>query len=271
MDSESDEKSKSKTGFSDWWNKQSDGKKVIFVIGGIIGIFLIIGISTLVISFNSVVSQSSLAVVPTNTSNNIIILNSTGGADGDKYRIKGTVLNNNSYAADFVKIIVKAYDKNGKLVKEDFTYVYYGYDTAIPAKAQGEFEKAIDDPNSQIVRYEVTVASARQADEEPTTSTTPQIGGQEDKAISIVKNYGNGWVTIQHALDQTAKASEDSGNYISGGTWTAMAIDSSNYKVVYSIQENGATIEAIFNVNIDTEKVTGSNDFGKDTVSVAET
>jgi hypothetical protein len=46
---------------------------------------------------------------------------------------------------------------------------------------------------------------------------------------------------------------------------------SSNYKVVYNVQENGDTIEAIFKVNINTGQVTGMNKFGKDTVAVAET
>lgn len=104
-----------------------------------------------------------------------------------------------------------------------------------------------------------------------TNTTTTQNGGQKDKAISTVKNYGNGWTTIGQALESVTHTSEESGNYISGGTWTAEAIDSSNYKVTYNVQENGETVEAIFKVDLDTGMVTGMNKLGEDTVATAET
>ena len=261
-------------GFRRWWNKQSLGKQATLFIGGLLGLFLIIGIITFVIVIGYTVSHSYTATnAPSITSNNIIVLNnSTGRPDGKYYKIKGTIYNNNSYDADFVKIIIKTYDNNGKLVKQDFCYAYYGYDTRIPAKNYGEFEKSFEDPNGLIIKYEVSIGSASKAEQSITSTTsTPQIGGQEDKAISIVKNYGNGWATIQDALEKTTKTSENSGNYIIGGLWAATAIDSSNYKVVYNVQENGITTEAIFKVNIDTGTVSGMNKLGEDTVAVAET
>lgn len=131
------------------------------IVSSIIGVFLIILISAYIININS--THESLTVTSSPTANNIIILNnSTGITDSGYYTVKGTVLNNNSYAADFVSIIVKAYNKDGKLIKEESTYAHYNNEflTPIPAKTNGEFEISLEDSNKQIVRYELIIQRA---------------------------------------------------------------------------------------------------------------
>jgi hypothetical protein len=142
------------------WNKQGNRNKTL-IVSSIIGVFLIILISAYIININS--TPESLTVTSSPTSNNIIILNnSTGSTDSGYYTVKGTVLNNNSYAANFVSIIMKAYNKEGKLIKEESTYANYSNEFLAPilAKTNGEFEISFEDPNKQIVRYELIVQRA---------------------------------------------------------------------------------------------------------------
>lgn len=255
---------------SSWWSKQGTGTQLFLIVGGLFGIFLILGLAEFGIAMHSnsdlVMNGSAMAAAK-----NIIIQNTTGGYGDEEYRIKGSVLNNNSFDVDYVELNITGYAKNGTIVANDFTFVYVNSDTKMPAKTQGAFEKVLNDSNKQIVRYNITIKYLRVLGSSTNTYVASNSLEQEDKAISIVKNYGNGWTTIEQALESTANESEASGNDVTGGTWTATTIDSSNYKVVYSVDENGITQEAVFKVNIENHKVTGLNELGKDTVSVANT
>ena len=159
-------KSRSNVGL--WWDKQTDRNKQLISIGGVIGIFLLIGI--IVFMFNNTDINSNLPVAKQDiTSNNVIVLNnSTGGFNGTYYTVKGTIFNNNSYPVNHVSLIIKTFDENGKLFIANTTYAHFDEKdrlalSPIPANKTGNFELKIKDPNKEIVSYDIIVGSANDA------------------------------------------------------------------------------------------------------------
>ncbi|UTB33122.1 MAG: FxLYD domain-containing protein [Methanobacterium sp. ERen5] len=75
------------------------------------------------------------------------------------YYIGGYLINNNSNDAFNVKILATAYDKDGNVVATNESA--YLYPSSIPAKGSSEFYVDFPDNNSNIVRYEVKILSAR--------------------------------------------------------------------------------------------------------------
>ena len=133
---------------------------------------------------------------------NVVILNSKGYNDSsDYYIINGTVKNKNSFGVSFIKIAVTCYDKDGKVVTTDWTYVD---DTDVSSQDKSEFSFYINDPGNKIVKYNIKVLDADKslytapADNFSTTSTSNSNSGN-----SYSSNTGS-----------NSASSSDSGTYI---------------------------------------------------------
>lgn len=74
------------------------------------------------------------------------------------YYVQGYLINNNSNDVFHVKVNATAYDTNGNVVAiNDSTYLQL---TSIPAKGISLFDVVFNDPNNNIVRYDIKIVNA---------------------------------------------------------------------------------------------------------------
>lgn len=231
-DKKSSDEDKTIDWWIDWWNGKTDGQKGGMIVVTIISL-IILGLAITSISTSSTEIQATSSPDPVQ---GITILNSTGEDAAQKYSdgagdyvIYGKLKNNNSFAVHNVKLGVKGYDKNGNLVSNSTGYTEGPQegknnvlvDPNVPAGTIANFTVFMNDPNDQIVRYDIEVINATEGTgyvtyNNTTTTATTSAGDVSDYDRGYDDGYFSG---VNDAYDESDYCNNPSTSSMFSDLW----------------------------------------------------
>lgn len=152
--------------------------------------FLTLGLICMVVMVSGCTSEEPTATINETEethpeAKNVVIVNSTGSFQYGYYYINGTVKNKNDFGVAYVKILARAYDKNGELVAENYTYAS---DFNLAPGAKSTFDFYLEDPDHKIVKYELKVIDADKSLYEPESKSTDK--STKDRKFPLVLPEG---------------------------------------------------------------------------------
>lgn len=104
-------------------------------------------------------SEESVTVdEPNPEAKNVVIIESEGNSTSiGSYFIEGVAKNNNEFGVAYVEVNATGFDDKGNVVSQNSAYVA---DYDMDAGAESKFYFYLDDPDSKIVKYEISVLDA---------------------------------------------------------------------------------------------------------------